>query len=114
MTSSAGPRLRPTLSDIPAYRPGKAAAGGGGPAYKISSNENPYPPLPGVLEAVAGAAQEMNRYPDMFAVGLVPLRRDALRAVYPRLWNRRSSRAGLAAAKAMLARGGGQWARRGR
>jgi histidinol-phosphate aminotransferase len=70
MTSSSGPRLRPTLADIPAYRPGKAAAVGG-PGYKISSNENPYPPLPGVLEAVAGAAQQLNRYPDMFAVGLV-------------------------------------------
>jgi histidinol-phosphate aminotransferase len=45
----------------------------GGPArpYKISSNENPYPPLPGVIDAVAEAATQLNRYPDMFASGLV-------------------------------------------
>jgi histidinol-phosphate aminotransferase len=33
--------------------------------YKLSSNENPFPPLPGVLEAAARAAEQMNRYPDM-------------------------------------------------
>jgi histidinol-phosphate aminotransferase len=38
--------------------------------YKLSSNENPYPPLPGVLDAVARAAAEMNRYPDMGCVAL--------------------------------------------
>jgi len=38
--------------------------------YKLSSNENPYPPLPGVLEAVTRAAAQMNRYPDMGCVGL--------------------------------------------
>ncbi|MGB6022786.1 MAG: histidinol-phosphate transaminase, partial [Ornithinimicrobium sp.] len=59
-------RLRTTLSAVPAYRPGKPAAPTQGrTAYKISSNENPYPPLPSVLEAVAKAAESMNRYPDM-------------------------------------------------
>jgi histidinol-phosphate aminotransferase len=38
--------------------------------YKLSSNENPYPPLPGVLDAVARAATQMNRYPDMGCVDL--------------------------------------------
>jgi histidinol-phosphate aminotransferase len=38
--------------------------------YKLSSNENPYPPLPGVLDAVAEAAARMNRYPDMGCVAL--------------------------------------------
>jgi histidinol-phosphate aminotransferase len=38
--------------------------------FKLSSNENPYPPLPGVLDAVATAAAQMNRYPDMGCVGL--------------------------------------------
>jgi histidinol-phosphate aminotransferase len=33
--------------------------------YKLSSNENPYPPLPGVVEAANRAAEQMNRYPDM-------------------------------------------------
>jgi histidinol-phosphate aminotransferase len=38
--------------------------------FKLSSNENPYPPLPGVLDAVAAAAAQMNRYPDMGCVAL--------------------------------------------
>lgn len=33
-------------------------------SYKVSSNENPYPPLPSVLAAVRDAASMMNRYPD--------------------------------------------------
>jgi histidinol-phosphate aminotransferase len=51
--------------------PGKPpAAREGLQTYKLSSNENPYPPLPGVLEAVTRAAGQMNRYPDMGCVGL--------------------------------------------
>ena len=58
--------LRSALGRLPAYTPGKpAAAPPGVTAYKISSNENPFPPLPSVLEAVRSAAGEMNRYPDM-------------------------------------------------
>ena len=38
--------------------------------YKLSSNENPYPPLPGVLEEAARVAATMNRYPDMGCVAL--------------------------------------------
>jgi histidinol-phosphate aminotransferase len=34
-------------------------------SYKLSSNENPYPPLPGVVEAANAAVAAMNRYPDM-------------------------------------------------
>jgi histidinol-phosphate aminotransferase len=34
-------------------------------SYKVSSNENPYPPLPGVVEAAHRAVEVMNRYPDM-------------------------------------------------
>jgi histidinol-phosphate aminotransferase len=65
------PRLRGALDGIPAYRPGRpATARDGAPAYKLSSNENPYPPLPSVLEAVREAATSFNRYPDMFATGL--------------------------------------------
>jgi histidinol-phosphate aminotransferase len=66
------PRLRSALEQLPSYRPGRAAPRGlGAPTYKISSNENPYPPLPGVLEAAVTAAGAMNRYPDMFATSLV-------------------------------------------
>jgi histidinol-phosphate aminotransferase len=38
--------------------------------YKLSSNENPYPPLPGVVEAVQAGVAAMNRYPDMGSAGL--------------------------------------------
>src|SRR5690606_18048478 len=40
-------------------------------AWKLSSNENPYPPLPSVLDAIARGAAETNRYPDMYAGELV-------------------------------------------
>lgn len=67
------PRLRAVLAALPRYVPGRPAAEPGldEPAYKISSNENPYPPLPSVLDAIAGAAQSMNRYPDMASLRLV-------------------------------------------
>ncbi len=72
MGERAIPRLRPALDTIPAYQPGRApAARGSSPAYKISSNENPYPPLPSVLELVRAEAERLNRYPDMFATQLV-------------------------------------------
>ncbi|MCD0482277.1 histidinol-phosphate transaminase [Streptacidiphilus sp. ASG 303] len=65
-TAAQGPRLRPELDGIPTYKPGRPATGAdGAPAYKLSSNENPYDPLPGVLEAVTGAAARFHRYPDM-------------------------------------------------
>jgi histidinol-phosphate aminotransferase len=65
-------RLRDTLSAVPAYTPGKpAAAHAGMTAYKLSSNENPYPPLPAVIEVLADAARRVNRYPDMAATALV-------------------------------------------
>jgi histidinol-phosphate aminotransferase len=69
---AAGPRLREALKGIPAYKPGKPAQGAdGAPAFKLSSNENPYPPLPGVLEAATAAAASFNRYPDMSCAGLI-------------------------------------------
>ncbi|WP_232711709.1 histidinol-phosphate transaminase [Microbacterium lacus] len=62
--SPAAPvRLRPEIAALPAYRQGKQADGS---AHKLSSNENPFGPLPGVLEAVA-AASGINRYPDATA-----------------------------------------------
>jgi histidinol-phosphate aminotransferase len=60
------PQVRPAIADIPAYVPGRPPAVREGiETYKLSSNENPYPPLPGVLDAAAQAAATMNRYPDM-------------------------------------------------
>lgn len=70
--SQTGPRLRAVLGDIPTYKPGRPAPVRDGlPAYKISSNENPYPPLPSVQMVIADAGTQANRYPDMFATGLV-------------------------------------------
>lgn len=57
--------LRPHIAEMPVYRAGKSAQPGpDGRAWKLSSNENPYGPLPGVLEAVTASLAEMNRYPD--------------------------------------------------
>ncbi|MFJ8251306.1 histidinol-phosphate transaminase [Streptomyces sp. NPDC094466] len=69
--SETSPKLRAELDGVPAYVPGKPAAAGGPVAYKLSSNENPYPPLPGVLESALAAAGTFNRYPDMACTGLM-------------------------------------------
>ncbi|MGP4043438.1 histidinol-phosphate transaminase [Streptomyces sp. 2A115] len=70
--SETSPKLRAELEGIPTYKPGKPAAVAGGPvAYKLSSNENPYPPLPGVMETVASAVGSFNRYPDMACTALM-------------------------------------------
>ncbi|MYT70228.1 histidinol-phosphate transaminase [Streptomyces sp. cg28] len=69
--SETNPKLRAELAGIPAYKPGKPAAAGGPVAYKLSSNENPYPPLPGVMEQAIAAAGAFNRYPDMACTGLM-------------------------------------------
>lgn len=58
--------MRRALDAIAAYKPGKPPVPSEGVvSYKISSNENPYPPLPSVLETIAGAAGTINRYPGM-------------------------------------------------
>ena len=57
-------RIRPAVAALPAYKPGRPApAGSTGPAYKLSSNENPFEPLPGVVAAMQAAAG-FHRYPD--------------------------------------------------
>ena len=70
--------LRQALADLPPYVPG-ARAPVGAAAYKLSSNENPYPPLPSVVVAIADAAADVNRYPDMYATELVRGDRDVAR-----------------------------------
>ncbi|MBX3195213.1 MAG: histidinol-phosphate transaminase [Microbacteriaceae bacterium] len=54
--------LRPEIAALQPYRQGRPAAAD---AFKLSSNESPFPPLPAVLEAVA--ASHLNRYPDAAA-----------------------------------------------
>lgn len=69
--------LRPAVSALPAYVPGARVAPGAA-AFKLSSNENPYPPLPSVLAAIADAAADVNRYPDMYATELTQALADHL------------------------------------
>ncbi|WP_104197306.1 histidinol-phosphate transaminase [Cryobacterium sp. M15] len=59
-------RLRPEIVALPAYKQGKPADAS---AYKLSSNENPFDPLPGVIAAVT-AETAYNRYPDSSALVL--------------------------------------------
>ncbi|HLN78410.1 MAG TPA: histidinol-phosphate transaminase [Nocardioidaceae bacterium] len=73
------PQIRQAIADIPAYVPGKPPKTREGvPTYKLSSNENPHPPLPGVVEAVTGAVEAMNRYPDMGCTALYAALSDRL------------------------------------
>ena len=66
MTAPTAPEPRPNVARIPTYVAGKPPAPRDDlTVYKLSSNENPYPPLPGVVEAATAAAGRMNRYPDM-------------------------------------------------
>jgi histidinol-phosphate aminotransferase len=58
-------RLRPDIAALAPYRQGKPAAVD---AFKLSSNENPFDPLPAVVDAIA--ATSVNRYPDSAATGL--------------------------------------------
>jgi len=59
-------RLRPVLASLPAYVPGRTVPG----AIKLASNETSYPPLPHVVERIAAAAGNINRYPDTFSTEL--------------------------------------------
>jgi histidinol-phosphate aminotransferase len=62
------PRLRAAVAALPAYVAGRKASGADVAA--LASNESHYPPLPGVLDAIASAATTVNRYPDMATSGL--------------------------------------------
>lgn len=57
---------RPIIDTIPSYKQGKPAPQTAGRSFKISSNENPFDPLPSVVEAIEGQSLgHLNRYPDM-------------------------------------------------
>ncbi|WP_127479466.1 histidinol-phosphate transaminase [Nocardioides pantholopis] len=71
MTGQSRPAPRPNIGLIPPYVAGRPpTVRPGMTSYKLSSNENPYPPLPGVVEAVQEAVAQMNRYPDMGSAAL--------------------------------------------
>lgn len=69
------PGARRALDGIPVYKPGKSGAD---ESYKLSSNENPYGPLPGVMERAATQLGRINRYPDAGMIALY----DALAAKF--------------------------------
>jgi histidinol-phosphate aminotransferase len=63
------------LARIPHYEPGTTldeaqARAETADAIKLASNESPFPPHPAVIDAIAAAAKEVNRYPDP-AAGLL-------------------------------------------
>jgi histidinol-phosphate aminotransferase len=64
-------KYRPELDAIGSYKPGKPAPQRDTPTFKLSSNENPYPPLPSVQRAIAERIGSVNRYPDLAATELV-------------------------------------------
>ncbi|WP_460775281.1 histidinol-phosphate transaminase [Microbacterium sp. GXF7504] len=63
MTEPIPVRVRADIAALPAYKQGKPA---GADAFKLSSNENPFDPLPSVLDAMR-AHGAVNRYPDSAA-----------------------------------------------
>jgi len=66
-------RVRPIIGTMHGYIPGEQPQGGG--VIKLNTNENPYPPAPGVIAAVAAAASaDLRLYPEPSAR---PLREEA-------------------------------------
>ena len=67
MPTSSQPavRLRPDIVSLPAYKQGRPASAN---AFKLSSNENPFPPHPAVLAAIRDL--DINRYPDATALAV--------------------------------------------
>ena len=60
------PHIRPEIAVLPPYKQGTQADA---QAFKLSSNENPFDPLPSVVAAVV-AETSINRYPDATATRL--------------------------------------------
>lgn len=68
-------KVRSAIRALTPYRPGKSAAQaeqehGIADAIKLASNENPFAPLPSIIEAAAEAAGAANRYADHRATAL--------------------------------------------
>ncbi len=67
-----GPRLRPEIESLPAYKAGQVPVERTDiTTFKISSNESPFEPPDRVREAIERAAQQVHRYPDPFSRRLV-------------------------------------------
>jgi histidinol-phosphate aminotransferase len=70
VSEATTPRFRSVLDRFVAYKPGKVVVSPEGRSFKLSSNESPEGPLPSVLDAIAAAARNVNRYPDNNATAL--------------------------------------------
>jgi histidinol-phosphate aminotransferase len=69
-------RVRPVVGEMRGYVPGEQPKGGSR-VIKLNTNENPYPPAPGVVAAVqAAATADLRLYPEPSAK---PLREEAAR-----------------------------------
>lgn len=80
----AAPNPRAQISSMSGYVPGSPPACVPGLApYKLSSNENPNPPLPSVVAEIVGAASTINRYSDMLGTPLAEEIARALTARHP-------------------------------
>lgn len=66
--------LAPRLQTLDAYVPGEQPKISN--LIKLNTNESPFPPAPGVTEAVAGAAEKLQLYNDLTAGKLVSLLAD--------------------------------------
>lgn len=67
-----GPRLRPEIESLPAYKAGQVPVERTDiTTFKISSNESPFEPPDRVRVAIERAAQQVHRYPDPFSRRLV-------------------------------------------
>ena len=85
--------LRPDLADIAVYKPGRpieevARELGFSPEslVKVASNENPYRPMDPVVEIMAEAVADINRYPDNHAFDLRTALSRHLGVDYDNLW----------------------------
>ncbi|HET9601639.1 MAG TPA: histidinol-phosphate transaminase [Acidimicrobiales bacterium] len=72
MSRTGEPVPHQRIATIPRYQPGRSAEEsmaehGLSSAVKLASNESPFGPLPGVVEAVAAATARSGRYPDHLA-----------------------------------------------
>jgi len=64
MTGRTRPEPRAGILDVSPYIPGKSAAPGDGPVYKLASNETPLGASPRALAAYNTAGETLHRYPD--------------------------------------------------
>ena len=59
---ASSPRFRSILDQFIPYKPGQRVARPDGRSFKLASNENPYGPLPSVVQVIAEASADINRY----------------------------------------------------